>query len=51
MDIKIEVVEGKKTTTLKLNTTPTEEAINKAAKSMEDWLRKTFVKETKETIV
>lgn len=55
MDIKVEVQEGNKSTTYTLNTKPTEEAIGKAIESLSEdiksWLRETFKKETKETLV
>lgn len=55
MDIKVEVKEGSKTTTYVLNTKPTEEAVSKVVKDLEkdikSWLRDTFKKETKETLV
>lgn len=55
MDIKVEVQEGSKTTTYTLNTKPTEEAVGKAIESLgkdiKSWLRGTFKKETKETLV
>ena len=50
MEIKVEVQDesGKKTTTLTLDTKPTEEAINKASEAFKSWLRKTFTKTTQE---
>jgi hypothetical protein len=51
VDIKVEVQEGSKITTYTLNTKPTEKAIGEAAKSIKTWLRDTFVKETRETVV
>lgn len=55
MEIKVEVTEGNKTTSYILNTRPTEEAVGKAvevlARDIKSWLRETFTKETRETIV
>lgn len=51
MDLKIEVKEGNKTTTYAANLEPTKKAIDKAAKGIQSWLRDTFTKDTKTTLV